>query len=182
MKIHPEISSKHQAWIAQQKLFFVGTAPLAGDGHINLSPKGGDSFRVLGPLEVAYLDYTGSGAETIAHLHENGRIVIMFCAFEGPPQILRLHGRGTSYLYGSSAYQRLAAHLPENPGSRAVIYIQVERIADSCGYSVPLYQFKTPRDLLDKWATQKGPAGIEAYQAKNNVRSIDGLPGPKSLP
>lgn len=176
MKVHPEISAKHKAWIEKQKMFFVGTAPLAADGHVNLSPKGGDSFRVLGPLEVAYLDYTGSGAETIAHLRENGRIVIMFCAFEGPPQIFRLHGKGTSHLKGSEAYRQLAARFPENPGARAIIHVAVQRVCDSCGYAVPFYDFQGHRDGLDKWATKKGPQGIKAYHADNNVSSIDGLP------
>lgn len=157
-------------------MFFVGTAPLTADGHVNLSPKGGDSFRVLNPLEVAYLDYTGSGAETIAHLRENGRMVIMFCAFEGPPQIFRLHGQGTSHLEGTPEYQRLAESFPDNPGARSIIHMKVERVADSCGYSVPFYEYKGNRDGLDKWATKKGPEGVKNYQAEKNATSIDGLP------
>lgn len=176
MKIHPEISAKHAAWIAQQKMFFVGTAPLAADGHVNLSPKGGDSFRIINPLEVAYLDYTGSGAETIAHLRENGRIVIMFCAFEGPPQIFRLHGTGTAHLQGTEGFAMLATLFPENPGIRSIIHIAVERVADSCGYSVPTYQYLGNRDVLDKWAQKKGPEGVKAYQSEKNHTSIDGLP------
>ncbi len=176
MKIHPEISSKHIEWIVAQQMFFVGSAPLSGEGHVNVSPKGGDSFRVLGPRQVAYLDYTGSGAETTAHLRENGRIVIMFCAFEGPPQTLRLHGHGTSYQHGSEAYKRLAKHFPENPGSRSIIEVNVTRIADSCGYSVPNYDFKSQRESLNKWAAKKGPEGIAAYQEKHNQQSIDELP------
>lgn len=176
MKLHPEISPKLRDWIAQQKLFFVGTAPLASDGHINLSPKGGDAFRVLGPLECAYLDYTGSGAETIAHLRENGRIVIMFCAFEGRPQIVRLHGTGQAHALGSQRFMELAEHFPANPGARAIIHVSVSRVADSCGYSVPLFDYRAPRDVLDKWANQKGPDGIRAYQQTKNRTSIDGLP------
>lgn len=163
-------------WIGEQKMFFVGTAPLSADGHVNLSPKGGDSFRVLGPLEVAYLDYTGSGAETIAHLNENGRIVIMFCAFEGKPQILRFHGKGTALLKGDDGFETLAEQFPENPGARAIIKVDVERVADSCGYSVPLFEYKSDRDVLDKWATTKGTSGILDYQAEKNKTSIDGLP------
>ncbi|MDQ8183230.1 pyridoxamine 5'-phosphate oxidase family protein [Pelagicoccus sp. SDUM812005] len=170
------MSPKHIAWIENQKMFFVGTAPLAADGHVNLSPKGGDSFRVLGPLEVAYLDYTGSGAETIAHLRENGRMVIMFCAFEGPPQIFRLHGIGTAHLKGSETYEKLAAHFPENPGARAIIHLDVKRVADSCGYAVPFYDYRGDRDGLDKWASKKGETGIQAYQQEKNTQSIDGLP------
>ncbi len=176
MKLHPEISPKLATWIARQKMFFVGTAPLARDGHVNLSPKGGDSFRILGPLEVAYLDLTGSGAETIAHLRENGRIVIMFCAFEGGPQIVRLHGRGEAILPEDSRFAALAAHFPYNAGTRAVIRIEVSRVADSCGYSVPYYDFQGERDVLDKWSERKGPDGIRAYQAEKNRLSIDGLP------
>ncbi len=170
------MSPKHMAWIKQQKMFFVGTAPLASDGHVNLSPKGGDSFRILNPLEVAYLDYTGSGAETIAHLRENGRMVIMFCAFEGPPQIFRLHGKGTAHLKGTPGYDKLAAHFPGNPGARSIIHLAVERVADSCGYSVPFYDYKGDRDGLDKWASKKGEDGIAAYQNEMNAISIDGLP------
>ncbi|MBC2606369.1 pyridoxamine 5'-phosphate oxidase family protein [Pelagicoccus albus] len=176
MKLHPEISAKHLAWIEKQQMFFVGTAPLDAEGHVNLSPKGGDSFRVLSPLQVAYLDYTGSGAETIAHLRENGRIVIMFCAFEGPPQIFRLHGKGTAHLHGSPEFEELSKHFPENPGARSIVVVDVERVADSCGYAVPFYDFKGHRNGLDKWAEKKGEDGVKAYQAENNERSIDGLP------
>lgn len=176
MKIHPEISPKHAAWIEKQKVFFVGTAPLASDGHVNLSPKGGDSFRVINPLEVAYLDYTGSGAETIAHLRENGRMVIMFCSFEGPPQIFRLHGKGTAHIKGSASYAELASNFPENAGARSIIHLAVERVADSCGYSVPFYDYRGDRDVLDKWAEKKGREGVIAYQCEKNAVSIDGLP------
>ncbi len=176
MKLHPAITPKIAAWIAQQRVFFVGTAPLAADGHVNLSPKGGDSFRVLGPLEAAYLDYTGSGAETIAHLRENQRIVLMFCAFAGPPQILRLHGRGEAILPEDSRFPLLATSFPNHTGARAIIRVDVSRVADSCGYAVPNYEFLGHRDTLDKWSDQKGPDGIRRYQSEKNRRSIDGLP------
>ena len=176
MKLHPEISPKHAAWIAEQKIFFVGSAPLSPNGHVNVSPKGGDSFRVLGPLEAAYLDYTGSGAETTAHLRENGRIVIMFCAFEGSPQILRLHGRGESIPPSDPRFKELASHFPEHAGARSIIRIDVTRVADSCGYSVPLFEYQENRDVLDKWSERKGADGIRQYQAEKNRRSIDGLP------
>lgn len=182
MKLHPEITPKLAEWIARQKLFFVGTAPLAADGHVNLSPKGGDSFRILGPLEVAYLDYTGSGAETIAHLRENGRMVIMFCAFEGRPQILRLHGRGQARLAGSTEYAALARHFPDTPGARAIVHLSVRRVADSCGYSVPNFEYKGDRNVLDSWAEKKGRDGIRAYQQEKNLRSIDGLPSVEPRP
>ncbi|GMU47627.1 MAG: pyridoxamine 5'-phosphate oxidase [Porticoccaceae bacterium] len=176
-KVFATIDDDLARWIAQQKLFFVATAPLSDEGLINCSPKGGDSFRVLGGTEVAYQDFTGSGVETIAHLRENGRIVIMFCAFEGAPRILRLHGRGSVVTTDDERFPELAAQFPPNPGTRAIIHINVERIADSCGYAVPVYEFKAPRDILDQWAAEKGAAGVAAYQRANNRRSIDGLPG-----
>ena len=164
-------------WIEKQQMFFVATAPLDGNGLINCSPKGGDSFRVLGDRTVAYLDYTGSGIETVAHVRENGRIVIMFCAFEGPPKILRLQGKGRVLEPGDTEFDRLLSSFPPNPGSRAVIVVDVERIADSCGYSVPRYEFKAARDGLDRWATQQGPMGLSEYWQQKNCRSLDGLPG-----
>ena len=163
-------------WIARQHVFFVGTAPLARDAHINVSPKGGEAFRVLGPLEVAYQDYTGSGAETAAHLRENGRIVIMFCAFEGPPQIVRLHGRGTVITPDHERFAALAAEFPPNPGTRAFVHIAVQRVSSSCGFSVPFLDYRGDRDTLDRWAATKGPEALEAYRATKNVLSIDGLP------
>jgi len=171
-----EITPDLQAWIAEQKLFFVATAPLSSDGHINASPKGGDCFRVLGPRRVAYLDLTGSGAETIAHLRENGRIVVMFCAFAGPPKIVRLHGRGEVVREGHAEFAALRALFPAVPGIRSVIRIEVDRMGSSCGFAVPEYAFQRNRDVLDTWATKQGPAGIAAYQARKNARSLDGLP------
>ncbi|PQJ29235.1 pyridoxamine 5'-phosphate oxidase family protein [Rubritalea profundi] len=176
MNLHSNITPELATWIENQQMFFVGTAPLAADGHINNSPKGGESFRVLGPLEVAYQDYTGSGAETVAHLRENGRIVIMFCAFEGPPQIVRLHGTGSVNLPGDPRFEDLAEHFPENPGTRVIIHIEVTRVTDSCGYSVPYYDYKGNRDILDKWSQVKGPEKLDAYRAEKNQHSIDGLP------
>jgi hypothetical protein len=163
-------------WIRAQKMFFVGTAPLSAQGHINVSPKGGESFRILGPLEVVYQDYTGSGAETAAHVRENGRILIMFCAFDGPPKIVRLHGRGTVVTSDHARFAELAELFPHNPGTRAFIHIVVNRVSSSCGYSVPLYDFRDNRDVLDKWANSKGPERIAEYRAQKNQRSIDGLP------
>jgi hypothetical protein len=172
----PEIDSALAEWISHQHIFFTGTSPLAADGHVNISPKGGDSFRVLGPLEAAYLDYTGSGAETAAHVRENGRIVIMFCAFEGAPKIVRLHGVGTIITRDDARFSALAAHFPENPGVRAIVHIAVTRVSDSCGYSVPSFNYAADRDVLDRWAEKKGAAGLEAYRAEKNRRSVDGLP------
>jgi hypothetical protein len=154
----------------------VATAPLSPNGHINTSPKGGDAFRILGPREVMYQDYTGSGAETVAHLRENGRIVLMFCAFDGPPKIVRLHGTGRVVTAQQPHYAELAAHFPPNPGTRAFIEVLVARVSDSCGYSVPFYDFNKPREALDRWSAQKSPVELETYRANKNQKSIDGLP------
>ena len=163
-------------WIGRQKIFFVATAPLAADGHVNTSPKGGEAFRILGPLEVAYQDYTGSAAETAAHIRENGRIVVMFCSFEGPPKIVRLHGRGTVVTPDQPRFAELAALFPPNAGMRAIIHVAVTRVADSCGYSVPFFEHRGHRDTLDKWCTNQGPEKMQAYRAAKNATSIDGLP------
>jgi hypothetical protein len=157
-------------------MFFIASAPSTPDGHINVSPKGGDSFRVLGPLEVVYQDFTGSGAETAAHARENGRIVVMFCAFEGPPKIVRLHGHATLILDGDPRYAEFLDLFPANPGTRAFIHIRVDRVSDSCGYSVPLYEFQSQRETLDRWASKSTPEELKAYRAEKNRRSIDGLP------
>lgn len=175
-KTYEIIDAKLADWIGQQRLFFVASAPLAHTGHINCSPKGGDSFRVLDPVTVAYQDLTGSGAETIAHLRENGRVVIMFCAFDGAPRIVRLHGQGEALTSGHADYASLAARFPPHLGTRAFIRIAVSRIADSCGYAVPLYEYRAERDILDKWTEAKGPDKIKEYQRAKNARSLDGLP------
>ena len=179
-KIFEYIDDKLATWIAAQHVFFVATAPLSPEGHINNSPKGGDSFRVINGTEVAYQDYTGSGVETIAHLRENGRIVIMLCAFEGPPKIIRFHGHGTVITEDHTRYKELAGLFPSNPGTRSIIHVSVKRISDSCGYAVPLCEFQKPRDILDRWAVNKGDEGLKAYRRDKNVRSIDGLPGIKA--
>jgi hypothetical protein len=163
-------------FIRAQRVFFVATAPLARDGHVNLSPKGLDTFAVLDPHTVAYLDLTGSGVETIAHLRENGRITICFCAFEGPPTILRLYGRGTVIRAESAGFPALAARFPPHPGVRSVIRVAVDRIADSCGYGVPEYAFGRQRSQLGQWAERKGRDGVRAYRDEKNRASIDGLP------
>lgn len=170
--ISPELAK----WIERQKLFFVGTAPLAQEGHINMSPKGCDSFRILGPLEVVYHDYTGSGAETAAHIRENGRILIMFCAFEGPPKIVRLHGVGTLIERGHPSFAELEASFPVNPGTRSFVKIAITRVSDSCGYSVPKFDYKEDRDALDRWAEKQGEDKLVEYRARKNQKSIDGLP------
>lgn len=172
-------------WLAKQKLFFVASAPLAPDGLVNVSPKGMDTFRVLGEQEVAYLDLTGSGVETIAHLRENGRIVLMFCAFEGSPRIVRLHGRGEALPAGTPEFARLAPQFRDLPGIRAIVRVRLTRISDSCGFGVPRYAYEGERDTLVRWAEAKGgEAGLRDYRATRNARSVDGLPGldPSSEP
>jgi hypothetical protein len=173
---YEHITSELTSWIAEQRLFFVATAPLAREGHVNLSPKGGDSFRVLGPLEVVYQDYTGSGAETAAHLRENGRIVVMFCALAGAPKILRLHGHGTVLAPGDARFAEMESLFPPHPGTRAFIHIAVTRVVDSCGWAVPVFDFHGHRDALDQWAIKQGPDKLTAYRAAKNQTSIDGLP------
>ena len=175
-KTFEKIDAKLSEWIGQQRLFFVASAPLARDGHINCSPKGGDSFRVLDDLTVAYQDLTGSGAETIAHLRENGRVVIMFCAFDGPPRIVRLHGTGEAITPGHADFAALAARFPPHLGTRAIIRVRVNRVSDSCGYAVPFYDYRGERDTLDKWTQAKGPEKIKEYQRNKNTRSLDNLP------
>jgi Pyridoxamine 5'-phosphate oxidase len=176
-KTYDGIDDALAAFIARQHVFFVATAPRADEGLLNLSPKGGDSFRVLGPHLCAYRDLTGSGVETIAHVRENGRIVIMFCAFEGAPKILRLHGRGEVVEPGHAEYEALVARFPPNAGTRAVLRIEVRRVADACGYAVPLLEYRAERDQLDAWCERKGPEGLVAYRREKNAESIDGLPG-----
>ena len=139
-------------WIAEQPIWFVATAPSGADGHVNLSPKGGDGFRVLGPNEVAYLDLTGSGAETIAHLRDNGRLTIMFCSFEAKPLIVRLYGIGETVLPDHPDFDDLVARFPANRGTRSVIRLAVDRVSTSCGYTVPRMELQAPRTTLDEWA------------------------------
>lgn len=182
-KVLPEIDAELAAWIAAQPLFFNASAPLDAQGHINLSPRGLDTFRVLGPHEVAYLDFTGSGNETAAHLEENGRITLMFCAFSGAPRILRLYGRGQVILPGSPGWQALRGHFPpELPRARQIVRVAVNRIQTSCGYGVPLMEFIGQREELPRWTEKKGETGLRDYQARNNRLSIDGLAAPYVVP
>jgi hypothetical protein len=166
-----------QEWIERQHVFFVATAPRSDDGFVNCSPKGLDSLRVLDERTIAYLDLTGSGVETIAHLKENGRIVIMLCAFEGLPRIVRLHGRGTVVSPDDRDFAELAARFPKQSGVRCVIRVELVRISDSCGYAVPLMDFVAERDVLTKWADKKTPEGVIEYQRDKNARNLDGLTG-----
>ena len=176
-RIYDLIDDKLREFLLNQHVFFVATSPNDAKGHINLSPKGLESFRVLDEETVAYADLTGSGAETIAHLKENGRIVLMFCAFMGPPKIVRLHGAGDVIEANQPAFQDLQALFPAFDGLRSIIRIHCHRISDSCGFGVPIMAYQGERDQLTKWALQKGEQGILQYQRKNNQTSIDGLPG-----
>lgn len=181
--VYDGIDDRLRAWLLAQPVFFVGTAPLAGDGHVNVSPKGLDGmFAVLGPNRVAYLDLTGSGIETVAHLRENGRVCLMFCAFDGPPRIVRLHGRGEAVTARQPGFADLARHFPSICSARSVIVVDVERVADSCGFGVPLMDFRGERDHLYTWAERKGPDGVAEYWDERNTESIDGLPGMTPAP
>jgi hypothetical protein len=180
------IDSRLTSWICAQRLFFVATAPLSPDGHVNVSPKGpGGTLRVLDRHHVAYLDLIGSGAETAAHIRENGRIVIMLCAFEGPPRIVRLHGRAELIAAADERFAALAGRCgfaqPDGPAARrAIVHVAVTRVADSCGYGVPLMRYEGERPHMAAWAAKKmrvgGPDALLDYQRANNRRSIDGLP------
>jgi hypothetical protein len=176
-KLYDEITPALAEFIGAQHLFFVASAPLAADGHVNLSPKGLDSLRILGPRRVAYLDLVGSGVETIAHVRENGRLTLMFCAFAGPPKIVRLHGRALWLAPDAPEFAALAARFPERRGARSIIVLEVERISDSCGYGVPLYQYGGDRDQMEAWAASKSDEQLADYQRRKNARSIDDLPG-----
>ncbi|MGH3938230.1 MAG: pyridoxamine 5'-phosphate oxidase family protein [Pseudonocardiaceae bacterium] len=184
-KLYECIDSRLTAWIEAQPVFFVATAPLAADGRVNVSPRGvRGTFRVLDGHTFGYVDLTGSGIETVAHLRENGRICVMFCAFDGPPKIVRLHGAGSVVCRGEpgfdAAVEPFAAAIAigaREPAARAVIKVKVHRISDACGYGVPLLDLRTDRKLIDSWSANKGPDGLARYRAERNVVSLDGLPG-----
>ena len=191
-KLYSELDERLTKFIAAQPVFFVATAPCltaTGDGgHVNVSPKGyRDSFAVLSSRQVAYLDLTGSGAETIAHLRQNGRITIMFCSFDRQPKILRLQGTGQVIVPGAAGWPDLVAHFPvtglagNGPSRRAIIVVNLDRIADSCGYAVPIMELVAERDVLTRSDERKTPAEMEAYRAAKNSVSIDGLPALSGL-
>jgi hypothetical protein len=185
-KVFERIDEHLRGWIARQRLFFVGTAPLAADGHVNVSPKGPiDTLRVLDESTVAYLDMVGSGAETVAHIRENGRVVVMLCAFEGPPRIVRLHGRGEVVPVDDERFAELCERcdfaIPSvDEARRSIVVVEVDRIADSCGYGVPLMSYEGEREHARLWAEKKlrtgGAGAIDEYVAEKNGESIDGLP------
>jgi hypothetical protein len=185
-KVFDGIDAHLSQWIAAQALFFVASAPLRPDGHVNVSPKGPiDTLRVLDERTIAYLDVVGSGAETIAHLRENGRLVVMLCAFSGPPRIVRLHGRGEAILASDARFEALATRCAfQEPrvaaARRAIVLMEVTRVADSCGYGVPLMSFEGLRQHADAWAEKKvrvgGTEALLDYQREKNSTSLDGLP------
>lgn len=176
-----KIPDEFGGWIEGQPVFFVATAPADPETHVNVSPRGLDTFRVIDANRVAWLDLTGSGVETIAHLkaggEAGGRITLMFCAFDGPPRVVRLYGRGTVHEPGEDAHDGLCCLLPDLPGSRAVVDVAVDRVSSSCGFGVPRMEFVGPREELVASARRKGPEKMAAYRARKNAASIDGLPG-----
>jgi hypothetical protein len=176
-KQFPRIEPAHRAFIQRQRVFFAASS--APGTRVNISPRGADALRVLGPNAVAYLDRTGSGSETAAHLRADGRLTLMLCAFEGPPMIMRLYGRGRTLRRGGPEYARLLAEAfgDEEPvGARQIVVLDVDLVQTSCGYGVPLLDYKGERESLTRWSEAKGEDGLEAYRRENNARSIDGLP------
>ena len=185
MKLFDAIDDRLRGFIEAQPVFFVATAPSGDGGHVNVSPKGGKGmFRVTGPLGFAYVDMLGSGSETIAHLRENGRICVMFAAFEGPPKIVRLHGQGRVVQQADPEFAGLHASFALDAqhaqATRSVITVDVDRVSDSCGYAVPLMDFRAERDQLLRYADNrirtKGPDAVREYCTEKNTESIDGLP------
>jgi hypothetical protein len=171
------IDAAIRQFIEAQQMFFVASAPLDANGHVNVSPKGLDTFRVLGPKTVAYLDLTGSGIETVAHVKENARMVLMFCAFQGAPKILRLYGRGRVVESRDAEFSEMRGEFPDHAGVRSIVVVELTDIIDSCGFGVPLYRYEGQREQHGAWARKVGPEGIKTYQQKNNRGSLDGLSG-----
>lgn len=174
---HPALEGAIKEFIEGQQMFFVGSAPLDAKGHVNVSPKGLDTLRILGPKTVAYLDVTGSGIETVSHVKENGRIVLMFRAFQGPPKILRIYGTGRVVEPRDLEFAALQAHFPTLDGVRSIIVVELTDIIDSCGYGVPLFKYEGQREQHAAWTRKIGPEAVKAYQQNKNQRSLDGLPG-----
>lgn len=172
--VFESIGDRHRAFIESQHVFFVGTA--ARDGRVNVSPKGLDSLRILGPDRVLWLNLTGSGNETAAHLLDINRITLMFCSFERKPLILRVYGTASEIQPDQQDWDALAAHFPDLPGARQIFDVTVESVQTSCGYAVPLMTFDSDRDLLTTWADKRGADGLAAYHQQKNLISIDGLP------
>lgn len=178
-KTYDSLNDQLKQFITEQKMFFVGTAPLSADGLVNLSPKGLDSLRILDDRTVAYCDLTGSGIETVAHVKENGRMVMMFCSFDSRPLIVRLHGRGEIVEGSDPGFDELAGLFPTHAYVRAIVKLHVERVADSCGWGVPKYEFIGQRDTYARFGEQRTAEDVQRAQLKNNMKSLDGLPGLK---
>ena len=176
-RTHERLDGDLRAFVERQHVFFVATAPLDGAGHVNVSPKGGDTFRVLDERTVCYLDISGSGVETIAHLRENGRITIMCCAFEGNPDVVRLQGRGEAVFAEDPRFAELRGLFGAFSGVRSVIVVELDRINSSCGFGVPLMDFVADRDRLEQAFAKKGDDALPGYWAAKNATSVDGLPG-----
>jgi hypothetical protein len=175
-KYFPEMLAEHQNFIKKQHLFFIATAPLDAAGHVNLSPKGYDTLRILSSTEIAYLDLTGSGNETSGHINENARITFMFCAFEGPPMILRLYGSGKVILPETEEWDRMIGHFEMMPGARQIILAKIHKVQTSCGYSVPFMTYSSERETLNRSNMKKGEAELENYLREKNSSTIDGIP------
>ncbi len=176
-KEYTEIDDSIQRWIRRQRLFFVATAPLSGNGLINCSPKGFDCLAIIGPRKLAYVDVGGSGIETVAHLKENRRIVVMMCAFDGPPKIFRFYGQGSVVEPHHENFDELLGQFPQQVAARNIIVIDVDRIIDSCGYGVPLYEFVGERDSMQNHYDSKSTSEILEYRRMRNAQSLEGLPG-----
>lgn len=176
-KVYETIGEELREFLLKQPIFFVATAPLAETGLVNLSPKGLDSLRILDDQTVAYADLVGSGIETVAHIKENGRMVIMFCAFEGAPKIVRLHGVATVVERRQDAFKKLMTAFPDFAAIRSIITLRCSRISESCGFGVPLFEFKGQRSVLTDWGKQKSESQIEDYINQKNLKSLDGLDG-----
>jgi len=175
-KLHDSIKPAHKEFIEKQHIFFVATAPLSADGRVNLSPKGLDCFKVLSEHKVAYMDLISSGNETSAHTLENGRITIMFCSFEGAPNILRLYGKGFAVLPGTDDWEAYSPHFKIYPSTRQIVVADINLVQTSCGFGVPLYNYTGERDIHFEWAEKKGKDGLHEYIQQNNLKSLDGLP------
>lgn len=175
-KLYDHITVNHRDFIKNQHIFFVGTAPLSENGRVNLSPKGLDCFSVISDHTVAYMDLISSGNETSAHTLENGRITIMFCSFAGPPNILRLYGRGSAVLPGTEAWNIYAPYFTIYPSTRQIIVAQIDLVQTSCGFGVPLFEYNGERDIHFDWAIKKGEEGLKEYIQEKNLVSLDGLP------
>ena len=176
-KFYDRLEQKHVDFIARQKIFFVATAPLSGVGRVNLSPKGYDSLRVVDETHIEWIDLGGSGIETQAHLQENGRITLMFCAFEGAANIMRVYGRGEAIDFGDPRFDEAKAAFPQFEKARAIIRVAVDEVQDSCGWGVPFFDFRSERDQLKRSVDHRSEEEFIAHRRKTNATSIDGLPG-----